>query len=104
MHRLAIALTLSGMSVPAWADTSDAAPARDLCPDRPGLGTPACTLDAGRVVVELGLGDWTRDTTGPVRSDTIIAGDTLVRIGLNDSLEAQIGWTAYGHVRTRDPA
>jgi len=104
MRRLVIALALSGMSVPAWADAPDAAPARDLCPDRPGLGTPACTLDKGRVIVELGLGDWTRDTAGPVRTDTIIAGDALVRIGLNDRLEAQIGWTAYGHVRTRDLA
>jgi hypothetical protein len=76
--------------------------ARDLCADRPGLGTPACTVDPGRVVVELGLGDWTREQDKASRSDTIQAGDLLVRMGLADHLEAQIGWTAYGHVRTRD--
>jgi hypothetical protein len=102
MRRIAIALALSACSTPAWADAPDAAPSRDLCPDRPGLGTPSCTLDAGRVMVELGLGDWTRDKAGTLRTDTITAGDTLVRFGLNDRLEAQIGWTAYGHVRTRD--
>ena len=32
---------------------------RDFCPDRPGLGTPACTIDPGRFAVELGLADWT---------------------------------------------
>ncbi|MET1112976.1 MAG: transporter, partial [Allosphingosinicella sp.] len=32
----------------------------------------------------------------------IEAGQLLVRIGLTGSLEAQLGWTAFGHVRTRD--
>jgi hypothetical protein len=106
MHRfaLALALAVSAAATPAWADASDATPPRDLCLDRPGLGTPACTLDAGRVVVELGLGDWTRNRTGSVRTDTVTAGDTLIRLGVNGSLEAQIGWTAYGHVRNRDAA
>jgi len=104
MHRFAIALALSAASTAAWADTPAATRSRDLCPDRPGLGTPACALDAGRLVIELGLGDWTRDKAGSVRTDAITTGDALVRFGLNDSLEAQIGWTAYGHVRTRDSA
>lgn len=77
---------------------------RELCPDRPGLGTPACTVDRGEVIFELGLGDWTRDRQGPVRTDTVQVGDALVRVGLTDSLEAQLGWTAYGHVRVRDRA
>ena len=75
---------------------------RDLCADRPGLGTPACTVDKGRVVLELGLGDWTRETDGQSRTDSFQTGDALVRLGLTDSLEAQVGWTAYGRVRTRD--
>lgn len=75
---------------------------RDLCTDRPGLGTPACTVDKGRVVVEVGLGDWTREQDGQSRTDTLQAGDMLVRLGLADHLEAQVGWTAFGHVRTRD--
>ncbi|MEC3950390.1 transporter [Sphingobium sp. HWE2-09] len=75
---------------------------RDLCADRPGLGTPACTVDTGRVVVELGLGDWTREQDATSRTNTIEAGDVLVRLGLAEHLEAQVGWTAYGHVRTRD--
>lgn len=84
-------------SAPAWAGE-----ARDLCPDRPGLGTPACTVAPGTVVGELGLADWTRDSDSAARTDTAMAGEALVRIGLTDSLEMQAGWTAYGHVRTRD--
>lgn len=90
---------LMGTAVPGWSMAQEA---RELCADRPGLGTPPCTVDKGRVVVELGLGDWTRDRSAESRVDTIEAGDALVRLGLSDDLEAQIGWTAYGHVRTRD--
>src|SRR3954469_16974637 len=75
---------------------------RDFCPDRPGLGTPPCTIDVGHFDIELGLGDWTLDRMPASRTDAIEAGQLLVRIGLADSLEAQVGWTAFGHVRTRD--
>ncbi|HET9640281.1 MAG TPA: transporter [Allosphingosinicella sp.] len=75
---------------------------RGFCPDRPGLGTPACTIDSGHFDVELGIADWTLDRATGSRTDTVEAGQLLVRIGLTDSLEAQLGWTAFGHVRTRD--
>ncbi len=86
-------------AAPAFAEEG-----RDLCPDRPGLGTPACTVDPGHMVFELGLADWTRDDDGPQRTDTILAGEALLRVGLTSTLEAQIGWTAVGHVRERDAA
>jgi hypothetical protein len=75
---------------------------RDLCADRPGLGTPACTLDKGHFMVELGIADWARDRDDSVRTDAVTVGDALLRIGLTDSLEAQVGWTAFGHVREKD--
>lgn len=95
-RRLCLLVALTA-SAPAMASEG-----RDLCPDRPGLGTPACTVAPGEVVFELGLGDWTREDDGPQRTDTILAGEALVRVGLTSSLEAQFGWTAIGHVRERD--
>lgn len=74
---------------------------RDLCPDRPGLGTPACTVDRGHAITELGLADWAQDRQSGNRSDTLLVADALVRYGVTDSLEAQLGWTAFGHVRER---
>lgn len=91
-----LAVLMPGM---AFAQTDEP---RDLCADRPGLGTPACTVDKRRVVVELGLGDWAQNQDGASRTDMIQTGDMLVRFGLTEHLEAQVGWTAYGHVRTRD--
>lgn len=87
------------VGVPAGAEER-----RDLCPDRPGLGTPACAVDEGDIILEVGIGDWTRDRDGSVRTDVIVAGDALLRVGLTPSLEAQIGWTAVGRVRERDRA
>ena len=77
---------------------------RDLCPDRPGLGTPACTLDAGAVMLEVGIADWTLDRNADSRTDSFAFGDMLLRAGLTPSLEVQLGWTALGHVRERDRA
>jgi hypothetical protein len=88
----------------AVTDLASAQEARPLCADRPGLGTPACTVDPGRTVVELGGLDWTLDQDATQRSDTLIAGDLLVRHGVTPNLEVQVGWTAFGTVRTRDKA
>lgn len=77
---------------------------RDLCPDRPGLGTPACTIDAGRVMLEIGIADWTLDQSADNRSDSWTFGDALLRAGLTQSLEVQLGWTMLGSVRDRDRA
>lgn len=102
--KLRMLMILTGLvAAPGLAQPQDK-PSRELCTDRPGLGTPPCTVEPGRLVVELGLGDWTRERDGEGRTDTIEAGDLLLRLGLTDSLEAQVGWTAYGHVRTRDVA
>ncbi|GGA41284.1 transporter [Sphingomonas psychrolutea] len=75
---------------------------RDYCPTRPGLGTTPCTIAPKHVSVETALTDWTLDDQPDQRTDTVLIGDTFVRVGLTDTIEAQLGWTPYGHVRTRD--
>jgi hypothetical protein len=98
LHALAAVAFGAAAFAPALAQDAP----RDLCADRPGLGTPTCTLDPGRVMVELGLGDWTVDRQAGSRADTVIAGDMLVRIGVLSHTEVQVGWTSFGHVRVRD--
>jgi hypothetical protein len=94
----AIALLLAALAAPALAEDG----LRDFCGDRPGLGTPACTVDKGHLQAEVGLGDWTRDSQPDSRTDTILTGVTTLRYGLGDSTELRFGWTAYGHQRERD--
>jgi len=77
---------------------------RDLCAERPGLDTPACIVDAAHLQIEMGVGDWRLDKQSGSRSDTIVAGDISARYGVSASTEIRLGWTAYGHARTRDTA
>jgi hypothetical protein len=95
--KIAPALVALLVAVPAAAQDKP----RDYCPARPGLGSPACTIDAGRVSVETSLVDWTLDPQRGDRTDTVLIGDTLVRIGVTGTVEAQIGWTPVGFVRER---
>ncbi|TMA36248.1 MAG: transporter [Deltaproteobacteria bacterium] len=75
---------------------------RGLCADRPGLATPPCTVDAGHLQVETGISDWTRELGSAERSDAVTVGETELRYGVTDAIEARVGWTPYGWVRTRD--
>jgi hypothetical protein len=95
-------LFLTGLAMALLPLAAQAQEGRELCPDRPGLGTPPCTVEPGRVVAEVGLADWTREKDAQSRTDTVEAGDLLLRFGLTGNLEAQVGWTAYGHERVRD--
>lgn len=95
--RTLILLAATMVAVPAQAQGL-----RDFCADRPGLGTPACTLDPGRTMVEVGLADWTLDRSGPQQTDTVTFADTLIRIGLDAKTEAQVGWTTFGIQRQGD--
>jgi len=75
---------------------------RDLCTDRPGLGTAPCTVDAGHLQLEVGLADWQLDRTADRRSDSFTFGSAVARYGIGPSTELRLGWTAFGHERERD--
>jgi hypothetical protein len=77
---------------------------RELCPTRPGLGTPPCIVDRRHVVGEVAIGDWIRENDPDAGTDTIVFGDLLLRYGIDSVSEVQLGWTAFGHVRERDKA
>ncbi len=88
--------------VQAWAQNSAGKELREPCFDSPGLGIPACTLDPGHVAIEVEAVDWTRESDRATRTDTLLTGATLVRIGLDARTEAQIGWSPFGYVRETD--
>lgn len=93
---LAAACVSCCFAAPGWAQD------RDYCTERPGLGTSPCTIAPGHVSLETGLVDWQRGDTPDARDDTVVLGDTLVRIGATGNVELQWGWTPYGQVRTFD--
>jgi hypothetical protein len=73
-----------------------------LCAERPGLATPPCTVDAGHLQVESAAADWTHAHDRAERTDAVSVGETELRYGLTDAIEARVGWTPYAWVRTRD--
>ncbi|MDQ2892231.1 MAG: transporter [Pseudomonadota bacterium] len=87
------------LAFPAAASAQDPT----YCAERPGINTPPCITPQGHVSVETSILDWTRDDSAGTRSDSVLIGDTVVRIGVSDRIEARVGWTPFGHSRTRDP-
>ena len=75
-----------------------------FCPTRPSIGGSSCTTEPGQVHVEYSFADWQRDDQPDQREDRIVAADFLTRLGLGKDTEVQLGWTAFGHDRTRDKA
>jgi len=76
--------------------------AREYCPDRPGINTPPCTMEPSKLSAEASFGDWTHDSSSDEVDDTVIVGDLALRYGLGESTELRLGWTAYGHMRSKD--
>jgi hypothetical protein len=97
-----LALPLAALATFAGIGTAQAQDLRPLCPDRPGLGTPACTVDQGHLVAEMGAVDWSLDRADGERNDSWTFGDLLLRYGVSANTEVQLGWTALGAVRVRE--
>lgn len=87
-----------GLVAPAHAEE------RDFCADRPGKATPSCTIDSGHFQIEAGLFDYAHSRDSDTIEDDEGTGDLLLRYGVDDNLEARIGWGGYGWSRSRDRA
>ena len=79
-----------------------AAQDREFCADRPGLGTPACTMGPGRVMAELGVAAWDHSSDSSSTEDDLTYGDLLVRVGLDQLTEIEVGVTGYNTLRSLD--
>ncbi len=88
------------LAAPAYAQPAAEEEESDICADRPGLASSTCVVEKNKVQVELAI-DWSFQKDGDARTDTLLAGDTVVRVGVDERTEVQLGWTAFGHVRDR---
>jgi len=95
-------LTLSAVIVAAVPASALAQDGPRFCPNQPSLESSACTTELGRVHLEISAIDWQLDKGGDTRTDTIVAGDLLVRAGIGPSTELQFGWSPVGRVRERE--
>lgn len=77
---------------------------RSFCADRPGRGTPACTLAPGEAMIEVTAASFDISYDPIARNETATFGDTLLRFGLDDATELQLGVAALVKAATRDRA
>jgi len=70
--------------------------------DRPGIGFSTSTVGKHVIVWEQGLPDASRDRSDGLTTTTWTA-DTLLRVGLADTLELQLGAHSWGRLRLRGP-
>lgn len=89
------AALLAIASAPAVAAGDDS-----ICTDRPGKGNNACTVPAGKVQLETDLVNWTRQTDGGVRTDTILYTNPTLKLGLTSSADLQLNIAPYEEVLT----
>ena len=98
--RMLLCLLALAVAAPAYAQPGAAEEESEICADRPGLASSTCIVERNKVQVELAI-DWSFQEDGDARTDTLLAGDTVVRIGVDERTEVQFGWTAFVRVRDR---
>lgn len=114
-HLLTFAVALAPIGVTAWADeapapdksgyslfnpTPDAA-LRGLCTDRPTKSTGPCTLDAGRLQVEVDLLDRTVQHLDGVRTRTDTFVTPTIKLGVTRQLDVELSYAPSIRVQTR---
>jgi hypothetical protein len=92
------AVLLAHLAAPAFAEE------RDFCANRPGIGTPACTMAPGTAMVETGVVEWDHSADAAGSDDSTTFGEFLLRVGVSDSVEVQFGLDSVVHDRQHDSA
>lgn len=74
---------------------------RELCADRPGKATPPCIVDKGRLQLETGLADWSRDRNGADLTHSLAIATTEARYGVTETTEIALTWAPFNTLTTR---
>lgn len=84
----------------AWSGGARAE--RDFCANRPGEGTPACTVDVGTLQIETSAVDYSHKRDSEEVEGQTLFGQSVLRYGIADHADLEIGWTPYGIDRDRE--
>ncbi len=118
---LAAIVALSGLAGAALADDAPAPPPPDksgfnlanptpeadlraFCTDRPTKSTGPCTVDAGHFQYESDVFNVTYDTSGGADTTTALYTNPTLKLGLNNTIDAEINIAPWETVTSRDRA
>jgi hypothetical protein len=87
-----------GLGCTLLAATAAHAETAPICADRPAKANATCTVPPGDWQLESGLADWLRLDSGGVRADTLVLGSSLLKLGLSDRSDLELGITPYVRV------
>ncbi|HEV2674323.1 MAG TPA: transporter [Aliidongia sp.] len=112
---LALMLTTAARADDAPAETPDKSGYTLLNPtpddqlrsfntDRPNKGTSPYTIDAGHFQYETDLFNYTydRSSAGDVTTRSLVTADPVLKLGLTNDIEAELGVTGYAWTRSDD--
>lgn len=80
---------------PALADTAP------ICADRPSKATGVCTVPTGVLQIESGLVDWAHDASDGEHTDFTMFGSSLIKFGVSDRVDLELGITPLEVLSTR---
>ena len=72
-----------------------------ICTDRPAKGNAVCSVPAGGWQLESSIASWSLTRSSGVRTSTYAIGATVLKTGLSERSDLQIGFTPYVHARTK---
>ena len=90
---------LTAAVIACWTNAAVAADEAPICPDRPSKATGTCTVPAGHWQIETGLIDWTHDRSAGVASDVTIIASSLIKYGVSDRVDLELGVTPFQLLR-----
>jgi hypothetical protein len=92
----ALAGLLLAVSAAGAAQAQDA----PICTDRPTKANAVCTVPSGRVQIEIGGIAWSLTDLGGTRTELLTVGASVVKLGLSERSDLQVGFTPYAELRT----
>lgn len=73
-----------------------------ICTDRPTKANAVCTVPAGRFQLESSLLGWSRIESGGATAKVLTAGASVVKYGLSEQSDLQLGLTPYVRIRSKE--
>lgn len=93
---------LACLALSGFTPAAVRAQAGEFCADRPGLGTPTCTLEPGQAMVEVTGLEIDHSADFRMEETTLTFVDSVLRLGLGGNTEVQLGITGYVHAEQWD--
>lgn len=95
MTRAGVAILALLAAGPAFAKQAP------ICTDRPAKANATCTVPAGKIQLESSAAGWTLTRAAGVRTEGLALGASVLKFGLTDHSDLQVGLTPYLAVKTR---